>query len=194
MVKTARCDWCGDDPLYLAYHDEEWGVPVQEPQVLFERLMLEGMQAGLSWYTVLKKRPRMREQFFGFDAAALAAADGAAISAWLEDKGLIRHRGKLEALVSNAQAYLRLQPGFADFVWSFVAGAPKQNRWRERRQVPAQTAESVAMARALKQAGFRFAGPTICYAFMQSAGLVNDHLVGCHRHLACRDAGTAWSN
>jgi DNA-3-methyladenine glycosylase I len=194
MVKTARCDWCGDDPLYVAYHDEEWGVPVRDPQVLFERLVLEGMQAGLSWYTVLKKRPRMREQFFDFDARAIAAEGSAALPRWLEDAGLIRHRGKLEALIGNARAYLALQPGFADFVWSFVAGAPKQNRWRALKQVPAQTPESVAMSRAMKAAGFRFVGPTICYAFMQSTGMVNDHVVGCHRHAACRDVGSAWSD
>ncbi|MFU8813855.1 MAG: DNA-3-methyladenine glycosylase I [Pseudomonadales bacterium] len=193
MVKTARCDWCGEDPLYVAYHDEEWGVPVGEPAALFERLMLEGMQAGLSWYTVLKKRARMREQFFGFDPHAIAERGADAVPLWLQDPGLIRHRGKLDALVSNARAFLALQPNFAPFVWSFVSGAPKQNRWPLLQQVPAHTPESAAMSRALRQAGFRFVGPTICYAFMQSVGMVNDHLLSCHRHQVCRDAGSAWS-
>jgi len=192
MVKTPRCDWCGDDPLYVAYHDHEWGVPVRDPAALFERLMLEGMQAGLSWYTVLKKRPRMREQFFGFDARAIAEHGAEAIPHWLQDAGLIRHRGKLEALVGNARAYLSVQPEFSQFVWSFVGATPKQNRWRRLQQVPSQTAESVAMSRSLRQAGFRFAGPTICYAFMQNAGLVNDHLLSCHRYQPCHDAGSAW--
>jgi DNA-3-methyladenine glycosylase I len=193
MVKMARCDWCGDDPLYVAYHDEEWGLPLRDSQPLFELLMLEGMQAGLSWYTVLKKRPHMRERFFGFDAAAIVEHGPRALPRWLEDAGLIRHRAKLEALIGNARAYLALQSEFPELLWSFVGHAPKQNRWRYQRQVPARTLESDAMSRALKQRGFRFTGPTICYAFMQAAGLVNDHLVSCHRHRICCDAGSAWS-
>jgi DNA-3-methyladenine glycosylase I len=192
MVKKARCSWCGEDPLYVAYHDEEWGVPVADSRDLFERLMLEGMQAGLSWYTVLKKREHMRRQFFGFNPATLHRRGEAAIAGWLEDAGLIRHRGKLEALIGNARACLSLEGSFSDYVWSFVDGAPKQNRWRLAAQVPAETDESKAMSRELKRAGFRFVGPTICYAFMQSAGLVNDHVVGCHRQHDCRKLGSAW--
>lgn len=187
MVKTGRCDWCGEDPLYVAYHDEEWGVPVADHRALFERLMLEGMQAGLSWYTVLKKREHMRRRFFHFDPVALADHGEAAVPEWLTDAGLIRHRGKLEALVSNARACLELEEPLAHFLWSFVEGRPVQNRWKSLSEVPAQTPESVAMSKSLKRAGFRFVGPTICYAFMQSAGLVNDHLVGCPRHGPCRD-------
>jgi DNA-3-methyladenine glycosylase I len=188
-----RCDWCGDDPLYVSYHDDEWGVPVADPVALFERLMLEGMQAGLSWYTVLKKRPHMRRRFFGFDPTALSRRGPAALPRWLEDPGLIRHRGKLEALIGNARAYLALDGGFVQLVWSSVGGLPKQNDWDSKARVPSETTESKALSRALKAAGFRFVGPTICYAFMQSAGLVNDHLTDCHRHRVCRKLGSTWS-
>ena len=194
MTEMRRCEWCGDDPLYVAYHDDEWGVPVADGRVLFERLVLEGMQAGLSWYTVLKKRSHMRGCFFGFEPEAIVAAGPGVMSDWLQDPGLIRHRGKLDAVITNARAYLELRGAFADFVWSFVDHAPKQNRWGERQHVPAQTPESQAMSRALKSVGFRFVGPTICYAFMQSAGLVNDHVLDCHRHRACHDLGSAWSD
>ena len=173
------------DPLYIRYHDEEWGVPVHEPGALLERLLLEGMQAGLSWLTVLKKRVRMREVLFGFDSARLAAATPADIETWLADPGIIRHRGKLQALVANARAMLDMPEPFAEFLWSFVGGAPVQNRWRTLGDVPAATVESNAMAAALKARGFRFVGPVICYAFMQSAGLVNDHLIGCPAHAKC---------
>jgi len=193
MSDLRRCHWCGEDPLYVAYHDEEWGVPVAGSRELFERLVLEGMQAGLSWYTVLKKRAHMRRRFFAFDPEALACRGPVALPEWLGDAGLIRHRGKLEALIGNARAYLDLDGSFASLVWSFVDHAPKQNRWDGSSPVPSETAESRAMSRALKAAGFRFVGPTTCYAFMQSAGLVNDHLVGCHRHRICRELGDAWS-
>jgi DNA-3-methyladenine glycosylase I len=192
MVKATRCGWCGDDPLYVAYHDDEWGVPVADPRSLFERLMLEGMQAGLSWYTVLQKREHMREAFFGFDPQRLVDDGPAALLGWLQDPGLIRHRGKLEALIGNAAACLDLDPPLDVVLWSFVDGAPRRNRWRRPGQVPSSTAESIAMSRALKAAGFRFVGATICYAFMQSAGLVNDHLTGCHRHAVCDALGGSW--
>ncbi len=192
MVKTPRCDWCGEDPLYVGYHDHEWGVPLADSTALFERLMLEGMQAGLSWYTVLKKREHMRECFSGFDLEALAGAGDSAIRLWLDDPGLIRHRGKLEALLANARACLALSQPFAEFVWSFVDYRPRQNGWRRVADVPAATEESARMSRALKKAGFRFVGPTTCYAFMQSVGMVNDHLVGCHRHAPCRELGSGW--
>lgn len=192
MVKTPRCDWCGEDPLYVDYHDLEWGVPVREPVALFERLMLEGMQAGLSWYTVLKKRGHMQRCFFDFDPQRLAHDGGRSLEAWLADPGLIRHRGKLEALVGNARAVLDLGDGFADLIWSFVDHQPRQNRWQSLDQVPSSTKASDAMSKMLKKSGFRFVGPTICYAFMQSAGLVNDHLVSCHRHGPCADLAASW--
>jgi len=193
MVKTTRCGWCGDAPLYVAYHDEEWGVPVADDRALFERLLLEGMQAGLSWYTVLKKRAHMRESFLGFEPRRLARDGDRLLPEWLADPGLIRHRGKLESVVANARAMLELPTPLSDFVWSFVDGRPVQNRWTSLAQMPASTKTSDAMSKALKRAGFRFVGPTTCYAFMQSAGLVNDHVVDCHRHSVCRELGAAWS-
>lgn len=179
--------------MYVAYHDDEWGVPVDDARALFERLILEGMQAGLSWLTVLRKREHMRDRFFEFDLRRLHEHGEAELPSWLEDAGLIRHRGKLEALIGNARACLELGDGFPEFIWSFADGAPKQNRWRSLQQVPSSTGASTAMSRALKRAGFRFVGPTICYAFMQSAGLVNDHLVSCHRRSVCAALGRAWS-
>ncbi len=181
----ARCGWCKADPLYIRYHDEEWGVPVHDARALLERLVLEGMQAGLSWLTVLRKRAHMRAVFFGFDPQRLAVATPRHMQAWLQDPGVIRHRGKLHAMVGNAQAMLALPEPFERFIWSFVDGTPVQNHPQTLAQVPATTATSVAMAKALKARGFRFVGPTTCYAFMQSAGLVNDHLVGCPAHARC---------
>jgi DNA-3-methyladenine glycosylase I len=192
MVKARRCDWCGDDPLYVDYHDREWGVPVTDSDALFERLMLEGMQAGLSWYTVLKKRDHMRSRFFDFDPRLLDEHGDAALAEWLEDPGLIRHRGKLTALIGNARATLALEQSLADLVWGFVGNAPKQNHWRTLGQVPSTTVESEALSRTLKRAGFRFVGPTICYAFMQSAGLVNDHLIRCPQHAECAELAREW--
>ncbi|NIP15400.1 MAG: DNA-3-methyladenine glycosylase I [Pseudomonadales bacterium] len=187
MVKARRCGWCGDDPLYVAYHDDEWGVPERAPKALFERLVLEGMQAGLSWLTILKKREGMRARFFAFDPGRLAAAGEADVRSWLADPAVIRHRGKLEAMIANARAYLQLED-FSGFLWSIVDGAPRQNRWRHLRSVPSETAESRELARRLKSAGFRFVGPTTCYALMQSAGLVNDHLISCPSHRSCAEA------
>ncbi len=186
MVKIRRCSWCGDDPLYVDYHDREWGVPEHDGRALFERLLLEGMQAGLSWYTVLKKRERMREQFFAFEPELLASLGEAKLDAWMQDAGLIRHRGKLNSVIANAHAYLQIDD-FSQLIWSFVAGEPRQNRWRNKAEIPAQTVESQAMARALKRLGFRFVGPTTCYALMQSAGLVNDHLLDCPSYRQCQD-------
>lgn len=193
MVKARRCDWCGEDPLYVDYHDREWGAPVKDSRELFERLMLEGMQAGLSWYTVLRKREHMRSRFFDFDPEALDAHGEAALPGWLEDPGLIRHRGKLEALIGNARAALALDQPLPELLWQFVDHAPKQNRWRSLAQVPSSTPASEAMSRELKRAGFRFVGPTICYAFMQSAGMVNDHLVRCPRHINCAALAREWA-
>jgi DNA-3-methyladenine glycosylase I len=184
MVKVRRCDWVTDDELYVRYHDEEWGVPERGDQVLFERLVLEGMQAGLSWLTVLKKRERMRERFFGFDPERLARAGERNVASWLRDAGLIRHRGKLEAMIRNARVCRSAARPLSELIWS-VVDRPVQNRWRSIAEVPATTAESTALAKALKQAGFVFVGPTTCYALMQSAGLVNDHLVSCFAHAQC---------
>lgn len=187
MVKTRRCDWCGTDPLYIRYHDHEWGVPEHDSSALFERLVLEGMQAGLSWITVLRKREHMREVFLDFDPVRLAATNAEDVGRWLEDAGLIRHRGKLEAMVNNARVMLELAGSLDATLWSFVEATPQQNHWQSLNEVPAQTATSVAMAKELKKLGFQFVGPTTCYAFMQSAGLVNDHLVFCPAHKACAD-------
>lgn len=188
-VKKERCGWCGSDPDYIAYHDDEWGMPDTDSAALFELLMLEGMQAGLAWITVLKKRPRMRERFFGFDVDKLARASHRNVESWLKDAGLIRHRGKLEALISNARVTRQLDQPLADLVWSFVDFRPVQNRFETLAQVPAKTETAEALSKHLKQLGYKFVGPTICYAFMQSAGLVNDHLLGCPGHLACKRAG-----
>lgn len=182
---TVRCAWAGEDPLYRAYHDEEWGVPLRDDTRLFELLVLEGAQAGLSWYTVLKKRPAYRAAFAGFDPRRVAAFGAAEIDAMLGNAGLIRHRGKLEAAVGNARAVLELQAAhgsFSDWLWGFVDGRPLQNAWRSLAEVPAQTPASQALSRELVRRGCRFVGPTIAYAFMQAAGLVNDHTVDCFRH------------
>ena len=176
-----RCAWCGDDPLYVRYHDEEWGVPTRDPQLLFEFLLLEAFQAGLSWITVLRKRERYRQGLFGFDAERLAIMSDGEIDERMQDPGIIRNRRKLEAARGNARAWLALEDP-AGFVWSFVDGRPKVNRFERLDQVPAVTDEAQAMSRALKRAGFSFVGPTICYAYMQACGMVLDHLVDCERH------------
>ncbi|WIX02861.1 DNA-3-methyladenine glycosylase I [Stutzerimonas balearica] len=176
-----RCAWCGDDPLYVRYHDDEWGVPTRDPQLLFEFLLLEAFQAGLSWITVLRKRERYRQVLFGFDAERLAIMSDGEIDERMQDPGIIRNRRKLEAARGNARAWLALEDP-AGFVWSFVDGRPKVNRFERLDQVPAVTDEAQAMSRALKRAGFSFVGPTICYAYMQACGMVLDHLVDCERH------------
>ncbi len=195
MVKEAiqRCSWCTTDALYIEYHDQEWGVPVSDELALFERLILEGMQAGLSWLTVLKKREHMRRCFFGFDPVALAGAGDADVDRWLEDAGLIRHRGKIAAMIGNARLVAELDGGFASLLWSFVDGKPQQNGFAESGQVPSETPTSVAMAKHLKKQGYRFVGPTTCYAFMQSAGLVNDHVTTCDCYLPCAELGSSWT-
>ena len=181
-----RCDWgAGDDPLMLAYHDDEWGVPIHDDAHLFELLTLEGAQAGLSWRTVLHRRQGYRKAFAGFDIAKVARFTAKRREKLLLDPGIIRNRAKVESTVRNAQATLALQDELGSlnaFLWDFVGGARQQNRFRRMSQIPAQTAESKAMSKALKQRGFGFVGPTICYALMQSAGLVNDHVLTCFRH------------
>ena len=195
MVKDAtadRCPWCGSDPLYVDYHDNEWGVPVADERALFERLVLEGMQAGLSWLTVLKKRARMTEVFHAFDPERLAASGEKDLHRWLADPGVIRHRGKLAAMVGNARCLLELDGSFTGLIWSFVDGVPQQSGFATPAEVPSETAASRAMARCLKEKGFRFVGPTTCYAFMQSAGLVNDHLTSCPAFQRCAGIGASW--
>ena len=181
---TERCGWCGADPLYVAYHDHEWGVPETDPRALWEKLVLDGFQAGLAWITILRKRDGFRRAFAGFDPAVIARWGEADVARLLADPGIVRHRGKIEATIGNARAFLAIEErqGFAPFLWDFVDGAPLQNRPATLADVPAQTPVSQAMSRALSQAGFRFCGPTITYAFMQACGLVNDHLAGC---IAC---------
>ena len=179
-----RCAWArsGSD---IAYHDREWGVPVRADRRLFEFLVLEGAQAGLSWSTILARRRGYRAAFAAFDPARVARFTSARVSRLLRDPGIIRHRGKIESAVGNARAFLAVQRehgSFAAYVWRFVDGRPIQNRWRQPRQVPAETAISQALSRDLKRRGFTFVGPTICYAFMQATGLVNDHLTSCFRH------------
>jgi DNA-3-methyladenine glycosylase I len=180
-----RCFWVGSEPLYLAYHDEEWGVPVHDDRKLFEMLILEGAQAGLSWITILRRRESYREAFDRFDPEKIARYGPKKIAELLTNEGIIRNRAKIEATIANAQAFLRLRDepgGFSGFLWKFVNGAPLQNRRVDRGDVPAETAESKAMSKELRKRGFSFVGPTICYAFMQAVGLVNDHQVSCFRH------------
>jgi DNA-3-methyladenine glycosylase I len=180
-----RCHWPGTDPLYLAYHDEEWGVPERDDRALYEKLILDGFQAGLSWITILRKRENFRAAFDRFDPETIARYDEAKIASLLADSGIIRHRGKIEAAVGNAQAFLAIREkgeGFADFLWQFTDGKPIQNAWTRETGIPAQTPESRAMSKALQEKGFRFCGPTISYAFMQAVGMVNDHMTHCFRH------------
>ena len=184
MSDLPRCPWPRTE-LDIAYHDEEWGVPVHDDRTFFELLTLEGAQAGLSWSTILKKRPNYRRAFADFDPAAVARFTPARIEKLVADPGIVRHRGKIESTVSNAKAFLAVQRehgSFDAYVWRFVGGAPKVNGWRSMGQLPARTAESDALSRDLKRRGFRFVGSTICYAFMQATGLVNDHVVECPRY------------
>ena len=180
-----RCDWTGDDPLYIAYHDEEWGVPLHDDQQLFEFLILEGAQAGLSWITILKKRNNYRRAFANFDPVQVAQFDQAKRQELLANPGIVRNQLKIDAAISNAQAFLRVQEEFGTFdayIWRFVDGQPIQNRWTSLSEIPAQTPISEAMSKDLKKRGFKFVGPTICYAYMQAVGLVQDHVVSCFRY------------
>ena len=184
-MSLTRCSWCGTDPLYVRYHDEEWGVPSHDDQHLFEMLLLEGAQAGLSWITILRKREAYRRAFDGFDAARVARFTPARLERLLADPGIVRNRLKIEGAVRNARAFLEVQReagSFDRYIWQFVDGRPKVNRPRRMADVPAKTPESDAMSRDLKKRGFNFVGSTICYAFMQATGLVNDHVVGCFRY------------
>jgi len=179
-----RCGWAGPDPIYESYHDDEWGVPEYDSRILWEKLILDGFQAGLSWITILKKRDNFREAFEGFDPDIIAGWGEDKVENLLGNAGIIRHRGKIRATISNAQAWQKIEEdqGFDRFLWEYVDGRPLQNRWRTLDEVPAFTPLSQQVSKDLKKAGFRFCGPTIVYAFMQAVGLVNDHLVGCPRH------------
>ncbi|MDZ7711275.1 MAG: DNA-3-methyladenine glycosylase I [Roseovarius sp.] len=179
-----RCGWAGEDPLYIAYHDTEWGVPERDSRALWEALVLEGFQAGLAWITILRKREGFRRAFQGFDPEVIAGWGEAKVTRLMGDAGIVRHRGKIEAAIGNARAWQRIEAegGFARYVWDFVGGHPIRNRWETLAQVPAQTDLSVKMSKDLKRRGFRFCGPVTTYAFMQAAGLVNDHLVSCPCH------------
>jgi DNA-3-methyladenine glycosylase I len=186
--KIVRCHWAANE-LNIPYHDEEWGLPLHDDRALFELLILEGAQAGLSWDTVLKKRPHYREVFDGFDVEKVARYDKKKVQELLKDAGIIRNKLKIAATISNAQAFLNVQKEFGTFdayIWRFVGGSPKQNSWKTHKRLPAKTSESDAMSKDLQKRGFRFVGSTICYAFMQATGMVNDHLVGCYRYEALR--------
>lgn len=184
MTALTRCGWCGTDPLYVAYHDEEWGRPERDSRALFECLMLEGFQAGLSWITILKRREGFRAAFAGFDPVVLAGWGEAETLRLLADPGIIRHRGKIEATFAGARAYLAIEAreGFSQFLWKHVGGQPIDNRLGDLSQAQAQTPASVVLSKALKAEGFKFVGPTITYAFMQAVGMVNDHMVSCAWH------------
>lgn len=180
-----RCEWCGSDPRYLAYHDTEWGVPSRDDRHLFEMLLLEGAQAGLSWLTILKKRENYRSAFQGFDPAKVAAYTQGDVERLLADAGIVRNRLKIASAIRNARGVRTIQEQhgtLASFLWRYVDHTPRQNAWRSLAEVPARTAQSDAMSKGLKQLGFNFVGSTICYAFMQSVGMVNDHVVGCFRY------------
>jgi DNA-3-methyladenine glycosylase I len=183
-ARTTRCGWARD-PEMIAYHDEEWGVPLHDDRGLFEFLILEGAQAGLSWSTILRKRGNYRRVFDGFDPGKVSRYDERKVATLLEDAGIVRNRLKIGATIDNARAFLAVQKEFGSFdtyIWQFVGGGPAQNRWKRHEDVPAKTAQSDAMSKDLQKRGFRFVGSTICYAFMQATGMVNDHLTGCFRH------------
>lgn len=185
-----RCPWPGHDPLYVAYHDEEWGTPEYDDRALYEKLVLDGFQAGLSWITILRKRENFRRAFDGFDPEKIARYDGRKIARLMQDEGIVRNRAKIEGAIASARAYLAVMekgPGFSCLLWDFVDGRPKVNRFRSIAEVPAETAVSRRMSKELAARGFKFCGPTIVYAFMQAVGMVNDHLVQCHRHAALAD-------
>lgn len=189
MVDHQRCPWCGDDPVYVHYHDTVWGRPELDDLALFEKLCLDGQQAGLNWLTILKKQGNYRAAYDHFQPQVIARYDDSKIEALLQDRGIIRNRLKVESIIRNARGYLALQDqghGFGEFLWSFVEGRPVQNQWHRIEDVPVHTPQAEAMSKALKARGFSFVGPTIVYAFMQAVGMVNDHLTGCPQHSVCR--------
>jgi DNA-3-methyladenine glycosylase I len=182
---VTRCAWAGNDPLYVAYHDLEWGVPVHEDRLLFEFLILEGAQAGLSWSTILKKRESYRSAFDGFDPNLIVQYEASRVENLLMNPGIVRNRRKIEATIGNARAFLAIRDEFGSFdafIWAFVGGKPIQNAWRSLAEIPANTAESDRMSKELLRRGFKFVGTTICYAYMQAVGMVNDHTIDCFRY------------
>jgi DNA-3-methyladenine glycosylase I len=185
--QKSRCWWPGTDPLYVAYHDTEWGVPEYDDRALFEKLILDGFQAGLSWITILRKRENFRQAFAHFDPAVIARFDQAQVEALMLDKGIVRNRAKIESTVASARAWLAIQEreGFSRFLWKYVDGKPVQTNLKSRSDVRPETDVSRQISKALRAEGFNFCGPTIVYAFMQAVGMVNDHLVGCFRHAEC---------
>jgi DNA-3-methyladenine glycosylase I len=192
MDDNRRCPWCGTDPLYVHYHDTVWGRPEYDELALFEKLCLDGQQAGLSWITILRKQDSYRQAYDDFDPQRIARYDDQKIEELLANPGIIRNRLKVHSIIRNARSFLQMKEqgaDFSEFLWSFVGGKPLQNRWQSFSDVPVTTAEAEAMSRALKNAGFNFVGPTIVYAFMQATGMVNDHLVDCPRHEVCRELG-----
>ena len=191
-AETIRCPWPGTDPLYVAYHDDEWGVPERDHRALYEKLVLDGFQAGLSWITILRKREAFREAFNGFDPEKIARYSKRKIEALMRDEGIVRNRMKIESAVASAHAWLDIMErsdGFAPLLWGFVGGKPIVNRYKRMSEVPAETELSRAISKELKARGFKFCGPTIIYAFMQATGMVNDHLTNCPRHEACVKLG-----
>lgn len=183
-----RCPWPGEDPLYMAYHDTEWGVPEYDDRALFEKLILDGFQAGLSWITILRKRDNFRKAFDNFEPAKIARYSDKKVAALMEDAGIVRNRAKIVGTVNSAKSYLKIMEegaGFSSFLWDFVDGKPKINQFKTTASVPASTPVSIEMSKALLGHGFKFVGPTIVYAFMQATGMVNDHLVSCHCHETC---------
>ncbi len=186
-----RCTWPGEDPLYVAYHDTEWGVPEYDDRALFEKLILDGFQAGLSWITILRKRDNFRKAFDNFEPAKIARYDARKVEALMNDAGIVRNRAKIEGTVAGAKAYLKIMkdgPGFSKLLWDHVGGKPKVNAFKTKTSVPASTPLSIAISKDLSARGFKFVGPTIVYAFMQATGMVNDHLVDCHCHATCGKA------
>jgi DNA-3-methyladenine glycosylase I len=190
--RLPRCPWPKEDPIYIAYHDEEWGVPEFDDQALYEKLILDGFQAGLSWITILRKRENFRRAFDGFQPELIARYGPKKVAALMADTGIVRNRAKIEGAIVSARAYLDIMergPGFSARLWDFLDGRPKTNRFRSVSQIPAQTELSQQISKELTRLGFKFVGPTIVYAFMQAVGMVNDHLVKCYRHAACRELG-----
>ena len=194
-LSVVRCPWPGDDPLMIDYHDREWGVPLHDDRTHFEFIVLDGAQAGLSWRTILHKREGYRRAFAGLDPAKVARFDGRKVRSLLADPGIIRNRLKIESAITNARAFLKVGEEFGsfdDYIWRFVEGETRQNRWLTHKQIPARNGLSDAMSKDLKARGFKFVGSTICYAYMQAAGMINDHVVGCFRHpelIGARKAG-----
>jgi len=187
-----RCPWPGTDPLYVAYHDEEWGVPERDDRALYEKLVLDGFQAGLSWITILRKRDAFRRAFDDFQPEKIARYNAKKVASLMQDAGIVRNRMKIDGAIASARIWLDMMetsPGFSAFLWDFVDGKPIVNRYKSMDQVPAETTLSRAISKELKSRGFKFCGPTIVYAFMQATGMVNDHLATCHRHAACAALG-----